>query len=824
MYMKKSSKTRASLLSSVISLTLCFAMLLGTTFAWFTDTASTGVNKIQAGNLDVDLKYAKVEAGAVLETATWNSVEGKDDLFDKNALWEPGHVEIAYLRVENLGSLALDYSLRVFAAGEQQGVNKAGKNFALSSYLKFGVVPDITTAYTDRADAVAAVTEPQSLNVNDFKLTGEKLLKEETKVVALVVWMPESVGNEANGKEGSDPATIDLKVILEATQAMHENDSFGNNYDESADGMPDHPEFGQPINPVVTVPGVIPATKDDNTGVTTVSSPKTVTAGGITVKYPKDAKIDTDVAGEPTAENNNKVDAKQGLEPIGTASEFSSSITLEADESLSVYELTLPVAQDNNVLVKVTKNIGQDLEITGIYHEGTPLQNETPAAGTTVEGNNGFYTYTPSTGNLAIWVNHSSEVTLKLKGLFDGGTGTEEDPYLISTAEQFANISIASTKTFFKLTNDITVTELRDYSDPWGEPETAALTRLYYKTLDGDGHTITAPKDGYLFGDVRYSTIKNATVELNSEIMTYFAMDSTFDGITTEGHVKMGNNTGAFLAYPYHDFTMKNCINQAELTAGGAWNNYNAVFVGYGGTAQGGTYTFENCVNKGSLVCGTASMFIGNISYGKPHVVINNCRNEGLIQATYSGSNYIFNTVSSVNADGQDSLATYTLNGQNLSYQEVRALPFETFGGSWIHGPADADLALNLNADGTTFTITPSQNAAVTTYKISVGIYGRLTIGGSKLQMIVVDVPDLNNVPLQKLAFVDDTWVANNPTASRTEYEGYTTYTLDGVTYYLYDCSNGECTLDGNPKMATEFAISAYDASGKLIASAGLTK
>ena len=33
----------------------CLTMLIGTTFAWFTDTASTAVNKIQSGTLKVDI-------------------------------------------------------------------------------------------------------------------------------------------------------------------------------------------------------------------------------------------------------------------------------------------------------------------------------------------------------------------------------------------------------------------------------------------------------------------------------------------------------------------------------------------------------------------------------------------------------------------------------------------------------------------------------------------------------------------------------------------------------------------------------------------------
>ena len=56
--MENSKSTKRALLTSVLALLMCVTMLVGATFAWFTDTASTGVNKIQAGNLDVKLMYS----------------------------------------------------------------------------------------------------------------------------------------------------------------------------------------------------------------------------------------------------------------------------------------------------------------------------------------------------------------------------------------------------------------------------------------------------------------------------------------------------------------------------------------------------------------------------------------------------------------------------------------------------------------------------------------------------------------------------------------------------------------------------------------------
>ena len=57
--MNNTKTTKRALLSSVMAMLLCITMLIGTTFAWFTDSASTAVNKIQAGTLDIQLLDAQ---------------------------------------------------------------------------------------------------------------------------------------------------------------------------------------------------------------------------------------------------------------------------------------------------------------------------------------------------------------------------------------------------------------------------------------------------------------------------------------------------------------------------------------------------------------------------------------------------------------------------------------------------------------------------------------------------------------------------------------------------------------------------------------------
>ena len=132
---KKVGGTKRALLTSVLALVLSLAMLAGSTFAWFTDTASTGVNRIVSGNLDVGLQYWGVgEDGK----KTWLTAENSEELFDKNALWEPGYTQIVYLKVENNGNLALTYAMQITPVHETVGVNVEGEEFKLSDYIKFG--------------------------------------------------------------------------------------------------------------------------------------------------------------------------------------------------------------------------------------------------------------------------------------------------------------------------------------------------------------------------------------------------------------------------------------------------------------------------------------------------------------------------------------------------------------------------------------------------------------------------------------------------------------------------------------------------------------
>ena len=260
--------TKRALLSSALALVVCISMLIGTTYAWFTDSVVSNNNIITSGNLDVELEYATVVDGQI---TAWNKVQSADKIFNPDALWEPGRVEVVYLKVSNLGSLALKYQLGVNVVSEIAGENVAGEEFKLSDSLVFKVVEmnDALTTYTDR-EAVQTVAGVEK-GLKDYNGKTTALEVGGNDYVALIVYMPETVGNEANYRGDAIP-TINLGINLFATQVEAESDSFGTDYDKdawndgfkvySADDLQDAIDNGKDVVLMNNIEGAINITED----------------------------------------------------------------------------------------------------------------------------------------------------------------------------------------------------------------------------------------------------------------------------------------------------------------------------------------------------------------------------------------------------------------------------------------------------------------------------------------------------------------------------------------------------------------------------------
>ena len=233
--MTSSKSTKRALIYSTLALLMCVAMLIGTTFAWFTDTASTGVNKIQAGNLDIKVEYT-------LDGKTWKDLNGANDIFQKG-LWEPGHTEVVALRFKNNGNLALKYNINMNIVDETVGINKSEQEYKLSDYLKVKTLSQeankigdicIGMAFSERNDGLSYTA---TANFKDATVLDHDLFLAPGEVgnyLIMKVYMPETVGNEANAISTEKAASINFGLNVVATQVAYEKDSFGNTYDKDA--------------------------------------------------------------------------------------------------------------------------------------------------------------------------------------------------------------------------------------------------------------------------------------------------------------------------------------------------------------------------------------------------------------------------------------------------------------------------------------------------------------------------------------------------------------------------------------------------------------
>ena len=205
--MTSSKSTKRALLTSALAILMCVAMLIGTTFAWFTDTASTAVNKIQAGNLDIELQMKD-------NNGRWVNAEGKTLPFlvegnipaeGTQILWEPGCTYyVPQIRVLNKGNLA----------------------------VKIEYLPEALGVTGKLAEVLEPVFKtPVDANGEEVNIEPEILKPGE----ASPAWSFGYHMLETAGNEYQNATATGMCLTVVATQATYENDSNGNTYDENAD-------------------------------------------------------------------------------------------------------------------------------------------------------------------------------------------------------------------------------------------------------------------------------------------------------------------------------------------------------------------------------------------------------------------------------------------------------------------------------------------------------------------------------------------------------------------------------------------------------------
>ena len=454
--------TRTTLFHSIISLLLCVSMLVGTTFAWFTDSVTTGLNTIAAGVLDVEVYHSNA---AVTNERVESATELFKDLDGDDILWEPGVVSYENLRVVNAGDLALVYRMTMATANENfvEGI------YGLSEALQVGVVPGGVTA-TDRQGVIASV-EGGWTTLSEFLRSGTLLPEGESEQTwgVVVYWEPGenddrwNLNNDKTLNEG-EVLTIDLGISLIATQEQFEIDSFGKDYDLNA-----KPE----LFPGFQGGEITTSVEPDEDGL--IAAEVSMAVGHVAAVVPEGVKL-ADGASQLTLNVNE-------MSNTGT------NIQLGEDEAMRSLDVHIDgVAADNDQPITVTlKNAvtpGLNSTSIALYHVENGVTNPmTAVALDELDAHNEYY-YDAATGTVilsmasfsevAVVANESNPWTGTPATSFAGGSGTEAEPYTIANAEQLAyfrdQVDAGNTYAgrFVKLTDNIDLCGVNFDPIGWG--------------------------------------------------------------------------------------------------------------------------------------------------------------------------------------------------------------------------------------------------------------------------------------------------------------------------------------------------------------------
>ena len=541
--------TKRSLLTSVTALLLCFVMLIGTTFAWFTDQATSANNIIKSGTLDIAMSWSE-------DNSAWNDTEGAGakPVFDYRN-WEPGYTEVRYIKVQNLGSLAFKYKMAINPTG---AVGKLAEVIDVS----FDIVTDNASFVAPTADnkqgSLTKVATLKQLIDGDAIVAGGVLLPDgETAtnhysgeiVICVTFHMQETAGNEYQGASIGDAFGINLY----ATQYDYESDSFDNTYDDNATW------------PNIENGAASTSIDASNLLLGALTSEVVINGDGISATIPADVKLADGATSLDLTVESATADANISLGDGGSAAGF--NVHIEG------------IAPDNTkpMIVNLGAILSPALSETELklYH----TENGTPTLMTRVNSASDFaihnqYTYNPATGDVSIYVATFSIFSAvetsadDWDGTADTGWYNDNDTeFTLTTAEQLAGFRdlVDGGNTFagktVKLGADI---DLEYYNGEKNEDNRVSFNpigygyahsggKVFMGTFDGQSHTIYSlyqngwdlgysygTQGGGLFASVKNATIKNLAISganirmecVDMGIVVGYAQGScTFDNI-----------------------------------------------------------------------------------------------------------------------------------------------------------------------------------------------------------------------------------------------------------------------------------------------------
>jgi len=216
--------TKRALLMSVLAMLMCMTMLVGSTFAWFTDEVSSKENVISSGTLNVEMDWADGKEDPEADATVWTDAS-TGAIFDYD-LWGPGYAEVRHIKIANEGTLALKYQLHIVADG------KVSELADVIDVYYFDPAKQITdrTQLVD-ANKIGTLTEVLADLNGKATATMGHLLAGAEETITLAFKMQESADNKYQGISiGSD-----FSIMLFATQYTYEKDSFNDQYDAGAE-------------------------------------------------------------------------------------------------------------------------------------------------------------------------------------------------------------------------------------------------------------------------------------------------------------------------------------------------------------------------------------------------------------------------------------------------------------------------------------------------------------------------------------------------------------------------------------------------------------
>ena len=471
---------KRSLFTSVVSLLLCFVMLLGTTFAWFTDSAVSANNIITTGNLDVAMYWSE-------NNTDWNNAEGLGarPVFDYDN-WEPGYTEVRYIKVANEGNLSFKYLMYINPTGVvgaladvidvsydivtgNDGFTAPTTMYNMGSLRKIGTLSEVIS---EEVEIPGGVLLPSGKS-SDGCYSGEV-------VYCVAFHMQEEAGNEYMGKSIGDSFGINLH----ATQYTYESDSFGTGYDTNAE-WPEKPVYDSGIG------------KLENSAVVYGALTREVTISGnnISATIPADVKIEDDVDSLGLAVNSVEVDGNLSLKEGESARSYDVHISgISADN-------TKPMIVNLGALLPA----GIDATELKLYHteNGTPVQMTRVASIADFAIHN-QYVYNSETGEVSIYVASFSTFSMvkTVASTWEDDTVANTEWYGDGSADEFTLSSVSDFLGFrdlvdegttfegktVKLTTDIDLAD--NLFNPIGGGWAYNGGKTFNGTFDGVNHTI----------------------------------------------------------------------------------------------------------------------------------------------------------------------------------------------------------------------------------------------------------------------------------------------------------------------------------------------